>query len=381
MQATIRKFLIREAEGIQEAETLVLGTGMLVDRTAGGLPELLGIAGGEVVLRPSGGDDTQAIRDALTRFGGVRLGPGEFNVSGTIPLGTGQAVTGCGSLRTTVRSTHAGAVFNLTGSGTTVEALEVRGPGDHVSGSVGVAAASVSDIRLRGLRILLLERGVSFAQASRVAVSELKVLSVGVGVSLAGPGTRVVLASVDVDGAQGSGVDVATSLDCVSFTGVTVRDCTTGIRVSGGSALDLQAVRVSDCGEGLVMLATRGVEMAGVHVLQCTSGIRVEGSLAVMLNGCSVVRCEETTLVLRNCTAATVSGFLSDRTGQIQAVPPHVLVDGGSTQVVLSGVQRVNPPVPPQYEVDVSGAGGRVVFIQHNFDPARINSGGNFAQL
>ncbi len=67
---------------------------MLVDRTAGGLPELLGIAGGEVVLRPSGGDDTQAIRDALTRFGGVRLGPGEFNVSGTIPLGTGQAVTG-----------------------------------------------------------------------------------------------------------------------------------------------------------------------------------------------------------------------------------------------------------------------------------------------
>ena len=129
------------------------------------------------------------------------------------------------------------------------------------------------------------------------------------------------------------------------------------------------------------MLTTRGVEMAGVHVLQCTSGIRVEGSLAVMLNGCSVVRCEETTLVLRNCTAATVSGFLSDRTGQIQAVPPHVLVDGGSTQVVLSGVQRVNPPVPPQYEVDVSGAAGRVVFIQHNFDPARINSGGNFAQL
>ncbi len=96
-----------------------------------------------------------------------------------------------------------------------------------------------------------------------------------------------------------------------------------------------------------------------------------------MLNGCSVVRCEETTLVLRNCTAATVSAFLSDRTGQIQAVPPAswwtAAPRGG-----LGGVSG-NPPVPPQYEVDVSGAGGRVVFIQHNFDPARINSGGNFA--
>ncbi len=87
----------------------------------------------------------------------------------------------------------------------------------------------------------------------------------------------MVLASVDVDGAQGSGVDVATSLDCVSFTGVTVRDCSTGIACRGAARSTFRP-RASDCGEGLVMLATRGVEMAGVHVLQCTSGIRVEGS-------------------------------------------------------------------------------------------------------
>jgi hypothetical protein len=244
---------------------------------------------------------------------------------------------------------------------------------------VGVAAAGATDIRLRGLRILLFERGVSLAQASRVAISELKVLSVGVGVALAG-GTQAVLTGVDVDGAQGWGIDV-TGSNGVSFTGITVRDCTTGMRVSGCSPLALQAVRISDCEEALVLMSTRGAEIAGVYLFQCTLGIRVENSLAVMLNGCSVVRCDEATLILRNCTAATVSGFLSDRTGQIQAVPPHVLVDGGSTQVVLSGVQRVNPPVPPQYEVDVSGAGGRVLFIQHNFDPARINSGGNFAAL
>lgn len=379
MKAPVRNFIIRDATGTREAETLVIGRGIPLTTTAGGLPELERLLVGETQLMPSGGDDTQAIRDALARFGGVRLGPGEFTVSGTIALGTGQAVAGCGSLRTRVLSTHAGAVFNLTGSGTTIEGLEVKGPGDHVFGSVGVAAAGATDIRLRGLRILLLERGVSLAQASRAAISELKVLSAGVGVALAGS-TQAVLTNVDVDGAQGWGIDVAGS-NGVSFTGMNVRDCTTGMRVSGCSPLALQAVRIFDCEEALVLLSIRGAEIAGVYLFQCASGIRVETALGVMLNGCAGVRCEGTMLALRNCTAVTVSGLLSDRTGQIQAVPPHVLVDGGSTQVVLSGVQRVNPPVPPQYEVDVSGAGGRVVFIQHNFDPVRINSGGNFAAL
>jgi hypothetical protein len=112
--------LIREPDGIRRAAALVIGRGIPISTTAGGLPELEGPLVGETQLMPSGGDDTQAIRDALARFGGVRLGPGEFTVSGTITLSTGQSVAGCGSLRTRVRSTHAGAVFNLTGSGTTI---------------------------------------------------------------------------------------------------------------------------------------------------------------------------------------------------------------------------------------------------------------------
>ncbi|MET0398967.1 MAG: right-handed parallel beta-helix repeat-containing protein [Longimicrobiaceae bacterium] len=380
MKAPVRNFIIRDDGGTREAETLVIGRGIPLSTTAGGLPELESLLLGQTQLMPSGGDDTQAIRDALARFGGVRLGPGEFNVSGTISLGTGQSVAGCGSLRTTVRSTHAGAAFDLAGSGTSIRELELRGPGDYVIGSRGVVATGATDVRLRGLRVLLFDRGVALAQPSRVEVSQVKVLSVNAGISLIGPGAQAAFSNVDVDGAQGWGISVA-SMDCVSFTRVTVRDCAPGIQVSGCSSLEIQAARISDCGEGLVLLTTRGAEVGGVHVFQCGSGIRVEGSLAVMLNGCSMVRVEETTLILRNCTAVTASGLLSDRTGQIQAVPPHVLVDGGSTQVVLSGVQRVNPPVPPLYEVDVSGAGGRVVFIQHNFDPARINSGGNFAAL
>ena len=223
MQATIRQVLIREAEGIQEAETLVLGTGdaRALDRgrAAGAARHRRGRSRPPALRRRRhAGDPGRA--DPLRRSSARarRVQRERHHPPGHRPGGYGVRLPqDHGALHT-----HAGAVFNLTGSGTTVEALEVkRGPGDHVSGSVAVAAASVSDIRLRGLRILLLERGVSLAQASRVAVSELKVLSVGVGVSLAGPGTRVVLASVDVDGAQGSGVDVATSLYCASFTGAT----------------------------------------------------------------------------------------------------------------------------------------------------------------
>jgi hypothetical protein len=59
----------------------------------------------------------------------------------------------------------------------------------------------------------------------------------------------------------------------------------------------------------------------------------------------------------------------------------HVQVTSGATEVVLTAIHRASTGAPPPYEVDVSGAGGRVVFIQHNFDPARINSGGNFAAL
>lgn len=383
MKAPLRRFLIREAEGVREADTLVLGTGMDVGRTAGGLPELLGVVGDEAYLLPSGGDDTQAIRDALARAGSVRLGPGTFTVSDTIALGTKQRVSGCGARRTLVRSTvAAAATFSLTGPGITIEDLEVRGLGENIeTGTVGITATSVTDLRLRGLRLGIFHRCMTLLQCSKVAISDVTAYSSYYsGISLTGPGAQVVITNVYGDGVDGWLIDIA-SMDCVSCTGVFAYSCGTGIRVSGCSSLDIQGVRVSEGSEGLVLLSTRGAQVGGVHVIQCTSGIRVEGSLAVMLSGCATVRVEGTSLTLRNCTAATVSGLLSDRTGQTQAVPPHVLVDGGSTQVVLSGVQRINPPVPPQYEVDVSAAGGRVVFIQHNFDPARINSGGNFVAL
>jgi hypothetical protein len=76
-----------------------------------------------------------------------------------------------------------------------------------------------------------------------------------------------------------------------------------------------------------------------------------------------------------------VSGFTSVMYAGLAAAPPHVVVDGGSTQVMLTGVYRVNPTVPPTYEVDVAAAGGRVLFAQHNFNAGRVNTGGNFTEL
>ncbi len=123
----------------------------------------------------------------------------------------------------------------------------------------------------------------------------------------------------------------------------------------------------------------RGVSVSGLHARDCGSAVRVTNSSAIALDGCSALR-TGTAVSIAGSTAVTVDGLVSDRTGSGHS-GPHVVVGSGSTLVTLTGVHRVNPATPPQYEVDVSGAGGRVVFIQHDFDPARVNSGGNFAEL
>ncbi len=365
MKAPVRNFIIRDATGTREAETLVIGRGISLSTTAGGLPELESLLPGQIQLVPSGGDDTQAIRDALARYGGVRLGPGIFTVSGTITLATGQGVAGCGSPRTTVRSTHAGAVFDLTGSGTSIQEMELRGPGDDVIGSRAVVATGATNIRMRGLRIVLFDRGVTLAQPSRVEVSQVKVLSVNAGFTLTGPGAQVSFANVDVDGTQGWGIS-STSMECVSFAGVTLNDCAPGLRVSQGGSHALKAIRAT-C--AIELLSTQGVEMAGVN---CLSRLRVQDSAGVAIIGCSLQG-----LLIDGGEAITASGIRSETTGS----GAHVVVQGGATGVAITGIHHVNPATPPTYEVDVSAAGGRVVFIQHDFDPARINSGSNFAAL
>jgi len=375
MKAPHRSFLIREADGVRAADTLVLGPGMLLGETAGGLPELLGAAWAEVVVQPSGGDDTQAIRNALATGRDVRLAPGTFSVKDPIPLG-GQSVRGCGPYRTAVLCPFEHmAVFTVSGAGTAIENLALIGPGMIGIGTMGILATGATDLRFRDLRIERIDYGIVLNGTSRVEITSVVArLITNVGIQATGPGERMVVSGVSVSGGEGWGLQF-TSMDGLSCQGISVRECAGGMFVNGGSSHALRDVRIVECGPGLGLSGVSASELAGVRVLNSTYGIAVGGCTGVTLGGCGLQA--GTPLNIGGGQAVTASGIHTETTGS----GAHVVVQGGATEVVITGIHRVNPATPPTYEVDVSGAGGRVLFAQHNFDPAHINSGGNFAAL
>ena len=376
MSKRIRNFIIRGPDGVRTANSLVLGRGIPLSATAGGLPVLESPLVGETQLMPSGGDDTQAIRDALARFGGVRLGPGEFIVSGTIALGTGQSVAGCGPGRTTVRFTQHAALFSLSGSGTAVEEMAIVGPGEYHIGTMAVQTASAVGIRLRGLSIREVDRGIDLAAASRVEVSGVLLRTIGTNALLvAGPGGQVDITGVVMEEVGNSAL-LLSSLDGVHCDGITISECTRGILVSQGSGHTFRSVDVYNVQLGFSVQGTRGLDVAGARLLECTYALMLANTTGVQLAGCTLLG--DTPLRISGGQAISASGIRSETTNNIGA---HVVVQGGATEVTISNIHRINPATPPTYEVDVSSAGGRVLFIQHNFDPARINSGGNFAAL
>jgi hypothetical protein len=375
MSNRIDNFIIREADGVRAVSSLVLGRGIPLSATAGGLLELESPLVGETQLMPSGGDDTQAIRDALARFGGVRLGPGEFSVSGTIALGSGQSVAGCGPGRTTVRFTQHAALFTLSGSGTAVEEMAIVGPGEYHIGTMAVQAASAAGIRLRGLSIREVDRGIDLAAASRVEVSGVLLRTIGTNALLvAGPGGQVDITGVVMEEVGNSAL-LLSSLDGVHCDGITIRECTRGILVSQGSGHTFRSVDAYNVQMGFSVQGTRGLDIAGARLLECPSALILTNASGVQLAGCTLHG--GTPLRVNGGQAVSASGIRTQTTGS----GAHVVVQGGATEVTITGIHRINPATPPTYEVDVSSAGGRVLFIQHNFDPARINSGGNFAAL
>ena len=374
MSDRIDNFIIREAGGVRTANSLVIGRGVPLATTAGGLPELESLVVGETQLMPSGGDDTQAILAALARFGRVRLGPGEFLVIGTIALGTGQSVAGCGPERTTIRFLQQAALFSLSGRGTTVEGMAIIGPGVERINSVAVQSTSATDIRLRELSIGEVDRGIDLAAARQVEISHVKLRFIGSNALLvAGPGGQVDITNVVLDEVGNSAL-VLTSLDGVHCASINISECTRGVLISQGRGHTFQSLQCFNVGLGLSAQGTQGLHVAGALLLECSSTLILTNTSGVHLAGCTLLG--DTPLRISGGQAISASGIRSEST-----FGPHVLVTNGATQVTVSDIHRVNPATPPTYEVDVAGAGGRVVFIQHNFDPARINSGGNFAAL
>jgi hypothetical protein len=376
--------LIREADEIRRAGGLVIGHGVPLGTTAGGLPELLASPPfAEAQLMPSGSDDTGAIQAALAGSQRVRLGPGTFQMSGIIQVGTGQSIVGCGPERTTVQVTTNTqlAFFQLSGSGAAIEELTLRGsPGATFDN--GIYSTSAANVRLRGLHLRDFGTGIRLGAVNRLKISRVSVERTLTPI-VVHDSRQVVIEDVHVDGNFGDGISLV-SIEGLRCVGVTLLQCQGNSIIASGSGLVLQAIHLIQCEDGLTIINSRGVEISGVHATEGTSfsaHVAISDSTGALVSGCSVLNGRNTALSIDNCTAVTVSGFHSDMMGTSAATVPHVVVGGGSTEVMISGIRVVNPATPPQYEVDVSAAGGRVLVAGHNFDPARINSGGNFAQL
>lgn len=363
-----RDFLIREGDGVRPAGTLVLGRGLLLSRTAGGQTELSGTD--DVVLRPSGGDDAAALQQALDTGRRVRLAAGTFRLAATVTVPRGRWLTGGGPGRTVLQATHPGTVVAVGGGtaapATAVEGVTIVGVTPSSAGQTGieVGAGPWEGLTFRDLEVKGCGRyGVYVQQATQVLVSNLSVQGAGQ--------TGLYLNQV-----------TQAACDAVRVSGSNHR----GVFVLGGSGQRISALRVEGCARGIEIETASGVVLDGAELTGNVSAVVLDFSRDVVLNACRAINASDPALVIYSGGNHVVNGFVSDRSTAAPASPDaHVWVaspSGPATGITLIGCRKVNAAgALPTYEVDVSAAGGRVVFIQHDFDPARINSGGWFASL
>lgn len=375
MRAPHRNFIVRGPTGIREAETLVIGPGATLRDTAGGLLELVGARVGEAQLLPSGGDDTAFIAAALASGTQVRLGPGIFRVSATLTVGNG-SVVGSGTGSTTVLSSHAGTVFSLNGTGPQnpgVEQLTIRGPGEAVTGSRGIFSSGSGHVYVRDVRVEAVKTAITLVSGNAL-VENVFLGGVGTGLQLQGSGS--VVRDLSVQAAAATALSVTG--EACSCSGIRIEYClASGISI-GGKSNHLSGARIISCTNSLTITG-QGVTVDATTVSACTRGVLVSGAQRVVLDGVSVLNTPNP-LQVTGSRAVTATAFHSDLR-QTSVDAPHVAVSA-SGLVTLVSFFRINPTaVVLTYEADVSAAGSRVLFVQHDLDTTKVNSGGNFAEL
>ncbi|HEX8433026.1 MAG TPA: hypothetical protein VF625_17195 [Longimicrobium sp.] len=362
MEKRIDTFIYRDEDGLRFANSLILGGGLQIGTTEGGIPELLGSVG-ELVLHPSGGNDINRIQAALDTPGvaHVRLGPGTFNI-GLNTLNTniirprpGQRISGSGMDLTTLVSTDYGILEMVAGN--TVDSLSLDGL--YIGGGL---PADTSIHRLDSVRISNTELGLDI-------------------------GGNWVITNVVLRDIAGSAIEMVRARAVIQ--NMTVTNASGGVVLDGGVGSHVSDLTMTDCAGGLTVRNGVSVELSTVSLLRCASGFAIENTGTAVINACSVREYNSTgagaatlgPLRITGGNNITVNAFGSQMTASAAGSPPHVLVSGGATQVVFTSVIRFNGSSAPATEVNVSGAGGRVLFLQQNFDPAKINSGGKYVAL
>lgn len=383
-----QNILIRTPGGIRRAGALVLGEGLRITETAGGLPELESTVVGDPPLMPSGGDDTQAIRDALATGRDVRLGPGTFTIS-SITLGSGSGGTekgqwliGSGVNRTRVDlvGSYGSEGIIVQASHCGVEGLLLNG-GHYTSARTGIQAMfdpapspPRGNLTIRSVRFEQMETAIRLENVSVCTIEDVSVHRTSLaGISARGV-SRGVLRNVDVsyvDAVAGIYFESCAGIVCES---VLVQSCNDhSIALYGGSGYRLSTVRVqySDSGQPAVLITgnATGVVVDLLDVLTELVAISLSQARDVTLNSCRVSGALAS-LLISGSENVLVGAFRSELTQGT-----HLSVSG-STGVFVTGMR-----VSGTGTVNVSAAGSRVLFGPNNFAPGSINSGGNYVAL
>jgi hypothetical protein len=381
MSARIDNFIIREADGVRTASSLVLGRGFRITETASGIPELEGTVVGEVQLTPSGGDDTQAIQAALATGRNVRLGPGTFTLTGTLTLGaggSGQRLVGSGNAQTQISFTAAGIpAIDIVAGHSGVESLRVAGV--YNSGQTGIRAVfpspSIGPVLLRDLAIGSMETGIHLEKVAGCEVAGVDVSLSSLYGIYAREITRAALRNIAIRYADTTGIHIENGRGVTCESIHVDEGFAYGIFLSGGAGYRLAGVYAVLCQTAVAITGTTGATVAESLILaNCNTGILVDQSRDVALNACELVWARES-LVILDSENVVAGALRSDTTGTIYPSPRHVRV-ASSAGVFVTGMR-----VAGSGTVDVSAAGSRVLFGPNNFAPGSIVSGGNFAAL
>jgi hypothetical protein len=353
--------IFQKGTSSQRSQTLVIGTGINLDQTTDGLAQISvgSSTSGEVVVQPSGGDDTAAIQAAIWPNARVTLAPGTFNISGIIDLAAGISVRGSGMDKTTVvKADFVGPAFRLGDQVqyASIENLRIVGPGKTTTNAnKGIQAARSAP-------------PTGLAIARRFSFRNLYIKDLSDYAMHLNNCSQVEIDNVIFENIKGNPIRFEAAGQVVGSARIaTVRalNCDAPIYMNGSAGAG-----------GLVS----GVSLIACEAESCIGSFRFNTASDCALIGCASRKpITDPALKMTASSNIAVEAFVSDNTGAPADVL-HLLIDGGGTGIQISGFRRVNVGAPAS-EANVTAAGGVVLVGAHNFTAGKIASSNKFADI